>query len=481
MSQVLAFSVGALLGVGILFLYIFRKTGVSDILLLLGLGFALQFMKIIPAQLVAIINDYLPIAGTLIIVLIIYDGALGITIANLQKEAKKSLLLAIFGFVFSAAFIAGFGYWLVLPGFLLLAIFLGVALGGTSGAVVAPTAQNYPGLSEETKTRVILESSITDVLCIVGAQVTILLMAGLQATPGQTVIGSVLGAIASKFFMPAFLGLIIGTFVWLKILQDKHQIPAPGMASIAVVLALWGLIEFIGFSGVIGVLAFGIVINNPWFHKIARLKSPISSQRIETLKNLNQEAAIIAKAVFFIAMGLTLKLKFLSVENLLALAIVLVIMAARFLSVILCRILQEKWFVIFQCPRGLAAAVIATMPITYGLGTMGMVTSYQIEKIMSIVPLVIIYSIVLSAVGMWTLKRKDRKLSQYLNRLKAEIETRFLDEVGVREITRVKLSKSNYCAIKTCKSSKGKGFRIVSNEGKTFFLCKDCSEKLLNP
>lgn len=252
------------------------------------------------------------------------------------------------------------------------------------------------------------------------------------------------------------------------------------MASIAMAILVWLGIEFIGFSGVIGILAFGIVINNPLFQKLIIPKDAISAEKIGALKRINQELAVIAKAVFFIAMGLTLKPKFLSMESLIALALVALIMGARYISVIASRIKEDVGFVIFQFPRGLAAAVIVTMPITYGIVDGGIISSLQATKMFNIVSMVIIYSIVLSAVGVIWLKRKDRKLSQYLDRLKEEVETRFLSEVGVREITRVKLSKSNYCAIKTCKSPKGKGFSIVSNEGKTFFLCKDCSEKLLN-
>ena len=123
-SQILAFWTTIILGVGIISLYIFRKTGISDILFLLGFGFLLQASGVIPRQIIEITDKLLPIAGTLIIVLIVYDSALGITIKNLQEGAKKSLFLALLGFIVSAIFIAGFSYWLLFPGFISLAIFL---------------------------------------------------------------------------------------------------------------------------------------------------------------------------------------------------------------------------------------------------------------------------------------------------------------------------------------------------------------------
>src|SRR3970282_2983319 len=88
----------------------------------------------------------------------------------------------------------------------LVGVLLGAILGGTSSAIVIGLVRGM-SMSEDSRTILVLESTITDVLCIIGALTVIGVLSG-RGTLGETI-----GDIAAAFLVALVLGAVAGFFV----------------------------------------------------------------------------------------------------------------------------------------------------------------------------------------------------------------------------------------------------------------------------
>src|SRR5574344_2185769 len=144
---------------------LFARTRVPDVLLLLGLGLLLGPVSglVRPEHFGAVG----PVFTTLTLVVILFEGGLGLELRTLGRALGGATALTVWNFLLSLAVLAplarlclGFGW---MQAFTLAAI-----LGGTSSAVVIPLVQRL-ALGERTRTALALESALSDVLVIVVA------------------------------------------------------------------------------------------------------------------------------------------------------------------------------------------------------------------------------------------------------------------------------------------------------------------------
>jgi NhaP-type Na+/H+ or K+/H+ antiporter len=231
---------------------IFSKKKIPDVLLLLVIGVLIGpvFKFVSPSDFGAVGGVFTSI--TLIVIL--FEGGTGISIGDLKNSWKPTAMLTFTGF-----FIAAFVVTLVCVGFgmtLLDSITLGAILGGTSSAVVIPLAQHLK-ISNTTKTSLILESAITDVLCIVFA------LAFIDAANIGTHlnVGKIAGSVIASFLLATFLGFA-SAIAWASLLQKVRQLRNSMFLTPAYLFIVYGLAEVLGYSGAIASLAFGITIAN---------------------------------------------------------------------------------------------------------------------------------------------------------------------------------------------------------------------------
>ncbi|MEE1203302.1 MAG: cation:proton antiporter, partial [Bacteroidales bacterium] len=159
MGSVLIF-LGILVFSAHLFSMIFSKKKIPDVLLLLVIG-----VLIGPVLGFVTPEDFGSVGSvftSITLVVILFEGGTGISISDLKNSWRSTVNLTASSFVISAVAVATIAY--AFGNDLLNSITIGCILAGTSSAVVIPLAQHLK-LSSETKTSLILESAITDVLC----------------------------------------------------------------------------------------------------------------------------------------------------------------------------------------------------------------------------------------------------------------------------------------------------------------------------
>ena len=141
------------------------------------------------------------------------------------------------------------------------------------------------------------------------------------------------------------------------------------MLTMAVLLALYVITEILGGSGAIAAFTFGIMLGNSHlFHSLIKIKE--IHQFNKTLMEMHAETSFFIRAFFFVNLGLIFSLK--QEFIILGLSVTLIILIGRYISTKISLWKsdvnnEEKKLVWFMGSRGLAAAVMAQLPATYGL------------------------------------------------------------------------------------------------------------------
>jgi cell volume regulation protein A len=354
--------------IGFLANFLFNKTGFPDILILILLG--VLFGPIFGAFDPASVKTFAPYIAALALAYIVFDGGMGLNIKCALVNSPKAVLLAILGFVFSTFGVAAF-MMIVFNMSALYGVLFGVIFGGSSSVVVVSLASKIK-ISEKGSTILILESAITDIFSIVIAIAIIDILITGQAD----VIAIGLG-IGGKFLIGALVGLSLG-FAWLFALKKVSTLPFSYMLTLGAVLFGYAVSEVIGGSGVLSVLLFGLILGNERdILRFLRQKIDINSnnEKIECsvssgLKRFQAEIAFLISTFFFVFLGIIASVSSLTVlVSGIVLSVIMLVTryGAVWLTTLKSPLKKENGMLTAILTRGLATAVLATLPAQMGL------------------------------------------------------------------------------------------------------------------
>ncbi len=363
----------------------FRKTNIPDVLVLMLVGIVIG-----PALGIVSPVDFGKIGSliaTIALVVILFESGTSLNLGTLGKSLGTTGYLATACFILTTLIVGVIAY-LVLDLALLPAVLLGVILGGTSSAVVIPMV-NALRLAEKPATVLVLESALTDVLCIVGVFALLQIYTSGGVEPGK-LIGSVLAAL----IFAAVIG-IIGGIGWLLVLGKVRDFPNTISSTLAFVFIVYGATEFLGFSGAIASLTLGITLTN--FEKFGLHRIQSIDRNLVPLNEMDlgfyREAVFLLKTYFFVYLGISIH--FGAAE--LALVGTSMVIIIYIMRLALTRIifntqdysLRDVSVTSMMAPKGLAAAVLAALPLEYGV--------VGGETIRDVTYMVVLVSIVLTA------------------------------------------------------------------------------------
>ncbi|MFQ6087654.1 MAG: cation:proton antiporter [Candidatus Methanofastidiosia archaeon] len=355
--------VGLLIFLAHWFSALFEKTRVPDVLLLVFIGFLVGPVTelVSPEDFGKVGNVFTIIA----LVIILFASGLGLSFSSLRESMVPGIRLSLINFVGTVVIVA----LISIPMFqmsLLEGLILGSILGGTSSAVVIPMVSKLR-LQQNSRTTLILESTFSDVLCIVITLGFIQAIKYHELKPGL-----ILGEIIASFLLATAMGAL-AAFFWSTLLNRIRHLENSIFTTPAFVFILFGVAELLGYSGAISALAFGIVLGNIHSLKLPILKRltssrPVSLNKIE--KAFFGEAVFLLKTFFFVYIGLSVRLtNFMLI--LAGLGLTLVMFLIRIPVV---RLGMDKTVTRFDAsvaavmvPKGLAAAVLASLPLQAGI------------------------------------------------------------------------------------------------------------------
>lgn len=386
---------------------VFQRTRVPDILLLMVLGALLgPIGGVIPPEFIAQIGGFLSLS-TLIVILT--ESGLSLELQAIMRSAARSLPYSILAFVGSVIVIAilckiflGLDWWVAIMG--------GAIMGGTSASVVIPILKNV-GAGEQTTTILTIESALTDVLCIIGAVGIATALVG----EGGVETGGLLGGAAVSLIGAIIYGGLLG-IGWSLFLPLVARLRNAMFTTLAFALVVYGSAELIGISGAIAALTFGVALGNVPENATIRTRFWSRRKRSHEMqlipikhvtaneRRLYAEVVFLLKAFFFVYLGTTLRLEsFGSALAILALVLAIIPIIPRYpiALYILARDAtprREAMLAVALGPRGMAAAVLAQLPVSMGVP--------NTADLAEVVTMMVFFSITIAALLVFLIERR---------------------------------------------------------------------------
>jgi cell volume regulation protein A len=345
--------------IGSLGSYLFRKTGIPDMLFLVFLGiFFGPILGFIELEAIAPLAPYLAVLALIIILL---DGGMNLKLQRLVSESPRAVALAVISFLLSVILIA-----VITRATLQFrwteSLLIGSILGGSSSIVVVSLASKLK-ISDKGATTLVIESAISDIFCIIATLTMIgVIVSGLPA------MDAFLRVVTSHFTTGAVFGLILG-LIWLGILPRMKDEPYRYMLTLAVLFLTYLISEYLGGSGALSVLVFGIILGNEEgiSNLLHRKNRPVV---MDEFRRLESEFAFLIKTFFFVYLGLIVSFPDITLVTL-GVIISIFLLVVRHLSVRVATfhstLSQDRKMMTFVFTRGLAAAVLAVLPQEFNL------------------------------------------------------------------------------------------------------------------
>ncbi|MDD5317425.1 MAG: cation:proton antiporter [Candidatus ainarchaeum sp.] len=359
--------IGLVLFAGFVAQIVFAKTKVSQVLILVALGFALgPIFGVVDASEGSLLAGLTPFVATLALIILLFDGGISLNVFEVLRVLPRATAFTVLVFCASVACtavlaIAFFG-WGLLEG-----VLLGAVIGGTSSAIVLAFVEKSRA-SADSKSLLALESTLTDSLCIITAFVVLQLIQSNVPVEATAVLNLLAGS-----FSIALTGAALAALAWLVALRRMNSNGFPAyMLTLATVFLLYSLVEAAKGSGGVAVFTFGLILGNAKRVEEA-LKVPSDYALAPQIASVQGEVTFFTRTFFFVFLGAILDLSGIT-QNLAAfsLAIVVLFFALRWLG---CAVMlpgsKDCRFIASMLPRGLAAAVLASIPATEGLSLPG--------------------------------------------------------------------------------------------------------------
>lgn len=342
---------------------IFERKGIPDVLLLMLVGILFgPILKLVKPDDFGIAG---PMFTSLTLVIILFEGGIGLNISELRKSLGGALSLTVINFIVTTIAVSILSY-LLFNLSVLESLTLGATLGGTSSAVVIPMVRQI-SMQETSRTYLVLESALSDVLCIVFALAFIEGIVGGEVHPGL-----IAGKIISSFVLASVVGFV-SAVVWAVLLNWIRSIKNSIFTTPAFVFIVYGIAETLGYSGAISSLVFGVTLVNTEQLRSTFLNNYLPQNPValnETEKVFFSEIVFILKTFFFVYIGISIRFDNLIVLGLgLLIAMVLYIIRIPVVKVTAHTGIQlaDKVTMSVMIPKGLAAAVMAGIPLQKGI------------------------------------------------------------------------------------------------------------------
>lgn len=378
---------------------VFRRTSVPDVVWLILAGILLGPVSGIVTR--ERLNDIAPYFAALTLVVVLFEGGSRLKLADVSRAAPRSGLLALVTFGLAVATLALVSMLAAAVGLLpdewtlQHGLLLGCILGGSSSIIIMP-AMAQAKIEPKVANLVSLESAFTDAFCVVGASALINMM----------VLGAEAGGSPAETLMKSFgIGLAFGAgagAVWLLLLtllkDSEHAYPV----TLSALLGLYVWIDHTGGSAALGILTFAIIVGNAG--AIGSKVGLASEIDLGTdVRGVHSQIAFIIKSFFFTFIGAMLGPPW----SLMAFGLLLggVLLLARIPGVAAAMLgsgldVSQKKLVIVSMPRGMAAGVLATLPVAAGVpGT---------ETLPTLVFASVLTTILIFAVGLPLVRRRAR-------------------------------------------------------------------------
>jgi cell volume regulation protein A len=336
-----------------------------------------------------------PFLASFALLIILFDAGLEMNLFTLIKQFPRSILITVVGIsltilsiAISSVFLFGFDW--------IRALLLGAIIGGPSSAIVISIFKGL-NIRDDVKTIMDLESILTDPVDV------ILTIAFVQIYISTLPLYSIVGSIVSAFSIGAVIGFASG-IIWLVVLS-KIKDNFDYMLTLGILLLIYTFVESISGSGAIAALVFGIVLGSgKIFSRAFKFKKSVSIS--PSLRKFHEEITFFVRSFFFVTMGIivSINLNFILQGIIITLFIALARVVTVAISTYKMNLTKLETNVMrIVIPQGLATAVMAYIPLIYGVK--------DGEIFLNIAFIIIMSTIIYTTVGMKIIYSRNKPKS----------------------------------------------------------------------
>jgi NhaP-type Na+/H+ or K+/H+ antiporter len=334
------------------FNYISKKTKIPSVLLLIGLGVAVQKGLIyLQVDLSSFIMEALELLGIVGLIMIVLESALDL---KLEKEKYpllfKSFMVALLSLLATSFGIAYLLHYFVLESFN-TALIYAIPLSILSSAIIIPSVSS---LIDSKREFMIYESTFSDIL---GIMFFYFLLGGQDALSVKEVFIDV----SASILITIILSIVISYI--LVLLFQKLEAKVKLFFLIAVLVLLYATGKLFHLSSLLIIMVFGLVLNNYELFFKGKLKSWVNPKALNTITEnfhvVTMETAFVVRTFFFVVFGMTLD--FSGLNNIAVVYLSLAILIATYLI----RFIALRSFVgksiypqLWIAPRGLITVLL---------------------------------------------------------------------------------------------------------------------------
>lgn len=414
MDATMVFLIGSVaLLVGFTADYLFRRYKAPDVLILIAFGAALgpAFTGLINESMAQSMTVLTPYVATLALVVIMFHAGMGLHIREVLTSLNRALVQTVVAFMISLALVAGICFF-ALRWDLMTSLLMGAILGGTSAAIVIPLINGLK-VSGNAKIILTLESAIVDVLSVIVAMVLIGVILS-----GKADLGGIAVMMVSTFLISILAGFVAG-LIWLKVLSRLSGKPFSYMVTLGVMLGVYAMTEvLVGGTGggTLAALVFGLTLSNG--EELASILRRDARNYVcdEHISTLHDEITFFVRTFFFIYLGIvvtTMSVTMFHIAAGVTMSVAIILgryLCTRHFSRRLVSTKIDREAMMFMMPRGLCAAVLASLPLS-----MGAVSVEMGEAIMGAVTIVILITTAVASFGAFYMHRglaKEEKAAE---------------------------------------------------------------------
>jgi cell volume regulation protein A len=329
---------------------LFRVTRIPDLVVLLVAGLVLgPVLKWVnPDQ----FRTFTQLLGALALMLILFEGGMELNLREGIRHFPGGVLLAFLGYGLAFGAVAATAHWsLMLPW--RSALLLGGVFGCTSSTVIMPVLQQLK-VRDAVRVTLLLESALGDVIGV------LVVSSLINTEEGGVRLSGFMSGFVRDAGIAVAMGLVVGYLwwkMWPKIAPQKFS----NTVSFGVVLGIYAATHALGGSGLLAVLAFGLMLGN-----LPR-RGDMVQEEVQFL-SFHSELSFLVRSFFFVLLGIVVE--FAGKRYILPIfAILGAMLISRFLAVQLSRVAlrgistEEREMIFLMMPRGLITAVLAVQVV----------------------------------------------------------------------------------------------------------------------
>jgi cell volume regulation protein A len=222
--------------------------------------------------------------------------------------------------------------------------------------------------------------------------------------------------IAAKFLIGSFVGIALG-LVWLFLLRGLARQSFSYMLTLAIVLFGYTASEYLGGSGALSSLLFGLVLGNEKsIFKTLKREHAGDTAVDGGLRRFESEIAFLIRTFFFVFLGLIAAISdpwFVFVGTIISLMLLLARFGVVTLATFKSELRNERPIMSVVLTRGLAAAVLATLPLQYANPEMYPIAGPVFQSLsplyINLAVIVIVTTAIIATIGTFALRTTKRK------------------------------------------------------------------------